>query len=236
MKKIILTVFLTTLFFCFAPKVSAQSSLTTDTRQLLPVADPAVVRIGNDFSFGTGTYIAPNKILTAAHVVKQFGNDFDIYEAQHGSYSPIPIKPLRVDTHPLHKSGALDASRYDLAVITVDKQSRFYYPYRLVYPTTVPVYEDRYRWFGYPFDLNYTDSDQPLSYNQYGDEGTPVTFLNSGHVLTFNNTSAQGQSGSGLISDYSRGVIGTLNGGADDTIFTLLTKNNYEFVRSNVLN
>lgn len=220
--------------FGYSYEAGAQDWGIPDTRTLISFADPAIVRLGdpqNPDSFGTGTFIAPNKILTAGHVATQFGDNLTIYRGAHLGYESEPLTITRVDVHPMYKM--FRSSSNDVAVITTSESVNQFYNYQMVLPFT-NTRKDFYEWTGYPFDLNYNFDTNTSSYNQYFDRGYASRYSNLGRSLIFNHVSAGGQSGSALVSRTTGNVVGALQGGRDYTQFTLLTGTNYSFVRNNV--
>lgn len=247
MKRTIITKFVSTILaiiFVFSHtniSIHAQGNTGNDTRSKLTLGNSYVARVvvditDTDFNFGTGTLVGRNKILTAAHVAYKISNKANarVYLGQHnnGLYQTYNVTDIKI--HPSYNpTSNTDRERYDLAVLTIDSNFSTYHFIKEFIPN-LSIFQDTFRWIGYPADLISFDN---FNIAQYITIASPLQYNATNKVLLFNQVSFSGQSGSALIEDYSGFVYGVLYGGpSGQTGFTMLTDTNYKFVYDAIRN
>ncbi|HDR4765615.1 TPA: serine protease [Bacillus thuringiensis] len=208
-----------------------------DTRYKLDTANPIVVRITSETDesrWGTGIVVAPNKVLTAAHVLKL--SNLIIYQGEHKGTSRKTFTISSAKRHPEYIWHGPDRYLHDLAVLTTNEAFDTYGSFGHV---EYDLLLHSLQWIGYPHDL--IEKDGEIS--QWGTD--LIEFGESkidSLIVKLPVISTAGQSGSGLIDitepDTKR-IIGVLVGGSGygskDTIFTLLRGSNFDFVYEEVV-
>lgn len=176
----------------------------------------------NKNSFGSGTLIGKNKILTAAHVVKKFEKEgMTLHSGYDYNNQTQDLIFVKANYHPDY-----DGFNHDLAVITVENKSENYF----LIQQSENFTNIECVWIGYPADLIYNNN----SIQQYIDVGEVSTFEKEQAKCP--HVSFGGQSGSGLLNindNYNNNVLGVLSSQKSIYIkFEILAGSNYNFVYS----
>ncbi|WP_176521913.1 trypsin-like serine peptidase [Bacillus cereus] len=211
-----------------------------DTRFKLDNVNPTIVRLvsaDDESRWGTGIVVEPNKILTAAHVLRGLG-DIKIYQGEHEDATRKEFTINSAKIHPDYKPFEVNKHLHDLAVITTNEnfEDVMVFSHAEYSLMLHPI-----NWIGYPADLieqnNNIISQWGTNHRVFNDTDDA-----SNLILTERVTSYQGQSGSGVINNAGPNgprVIGVLSGSgksAFDTEFTLLRGSNFDFVYDAVYN
>jgi V8-like Glu-specific endopeptidase len=190
-----------------------------------------------DFAFSSATLVAPNKVLTAAHVVDENGDlkvddPAQLKRLVFGLQRNVPFSltpnVASVAINPAYKGGL---AGYDLAVITLKSPITWVTPAKL---TSQNVVGKRGAMVGYGFQgtglrdgLDGTD-DKLAAFNMISllqnntyltDFDSPLkntSTYNPINPLVYEGTTASGDSGSPLFADFSNDVwrvAGVLHGG-----------------------
>lgn len=196
--------------------------------------DSNVVRIvsqDDGSKWGTGIVIAPNKVLTAAHVILKGPNPI-IYKGEHKGAKGEPYTIIEKRRHYQYYPFGERARQHDLAILTTKEE----------FPSYVRFGDPKFhlgknllQWVGYPFDLIESNGVVSQWKTQHTINGIPE-FTNDDFALHVWTKAYGGQSGSGLIHTRFNEVMGVLSGGIDDkvVVFCLLTGNNYDFVKEQI--
>ena len=232
----VLSSIIVSMFFllsCMNLNVQAQ---VKDTRYKVDTFSPIAVRItssDDESRWGTGIVVGPNKVLTAAHVLRQ--NNLIIYQGEHKDEPRKTFTIASAKRHPDYKPHGDTKHFHDLAVITTNETFDTYgsfghAEYSLLFSNIT--------WIGYPGDLIQQEgefSQWGTDHIALGDTGDLSKFMLNESVVSYG-----GHSGSGIIDNSNPEgplVIGVLTGGIgpEDTDITLLRGSNYNFVYNEVV-
>ncbi|WP_147195286.1 serine protease [Pantoea sp. CCBC3-3-1] len=211
---------------------------------------PSVVMIyvndssGKPVDWGTGTFISPDKILTAGHVaynMQQYQKKGKKVYITAGLHEPEPGTAYEIKSIAIHPEMNLDTSDHDIAVITTTKN----YPTR-TYPITEITADLPDAFFGsvsYPSGL----IEKIGKFNQYTARFKIDGHLYSSAVALTKCLTYGGESGAALIgyqndSPLNGKIVGVLSSGSGDhpgdpttlTYYTTLSGSNYKFITDNL--
>ncbi|PFN63946.1 ADP-ribosyltransferase [Bacillus thuringiensis] len=214
-----------------------------DTRVKLPddKPNPSIVRIVNmetqDLQkqiWGTGIIIRQDKILTAAHVIKEIREkpgSWVVIVGDHGRFG-LERKILQTDYNKKFSiAGARGKYSYDIGIITVKEDLPAEYVKGVQdfysYPSAT---KECYSWIGYPRDNIRTEN----KVYQWFDKGVPIKVSPLPQQLIFGNFAYEGQSGSGLINPAENvvGVLSFIRYVEEELMFTIIDKVNFEYIRN----
>lgn len=199
---------------------------------------------GKPVDWGTGTFIRPDKILTAGHVacgMQQYEKKGKKVHITAGLHEPQPGTDYDIKSIVIHPDMNLDTPDHDIAVITTTTN----YPTGF-YPITESVKtlpDDFFGSVSYPSGL----IEKAGNFNQYVARFKIYgQFYPSAVVLT-KCLSYGGESGAALIgyqknSPLNGKIVGILSSGSGDfpgdpttmTYYTILSRNNYKFITNNL--
>ncbi|MCU5087019.1 serine protease [Bacillus cereus] len=232
----VLSSMLVLMFFLFSCMNSNVQAQVTGTRYKVDTFSPIVVRItslDDESRWGTGIVVGPNKVLTAAHVLKQ--NNLIIYQEEHKDNPRKAVTIASAKRHPDYKPYGATKHFHDLAVITTNETFKTYGSFG--HAEYSFLFSDL-TWIGYPGDL----IQQEEEFSQWRTDH--IALVDNGDlskfVLNESVVSYGGQSGSGIIDNSNpegQLIIGILTGGIgpEDTDITLLRGSNYNFVYHEVV-